>query len=150
MSNENAAIQSRWFEEVWNKGREEAIEEMFAEDGIAYGLGESEVDVRGPAEYRPFFQRLRGAFPDIKVTIEDAISEGDKVGARWVAEMTHTGDHLGIPATGKRVKIRGVLISRFRDGKIIESWNSWDTLGLLQQIGAISSTTKILEKQQQA
>ena len=145
MSKENIALIHRWFEEVWNKGRAEAIEEMFAADGIAYGLGEAGIDVHGPAAFKPFFERLRGAFPELKITIEDTLAEGDKVAARWSATMTHQGDHLGIAATGRKAAVTGMSIVRIRDGKIVEAWNNWDMLGLMQQIGAIAPPTTLLE-----
>lgn len=144
MPNENVALLHRWFEEVWNKGRAEAIEEMFAADGIAYGLGEAGVNVRGPVQYRPFFDKLRGAFPDFYLRIEDTVAEGDKVAARWTAEMTHQGDTLGLPATGKKVAVTGMTIVRVRDGKITEAWNNWDVMSLMQQINA-GVEVKLLE-----
>ena len=145
MSTENVRLIQRWFDEVWNKGRAEAIDEMFAADGIAYGLGEAGVDVHGPSAFKPFFEKLRGAFPDFEVTIEDTVAEEDKVAARWTARMTHRGDQLGLPATGKRVVVTGMSIVRIRDGQIIEGWNNWDVFGMMQQIGAGTSTATLLE-----
>jgi steroid delta-isomerase-like uncharacterized protein len=145
MSDENVALMYRWFDEVWNKGRAEAIDEMFAADGIAHGLGEAGVEVRGPAEFKPFFAKLRGAFPEFEVTIEDTIAEADQVAARWTARLTHQGDHLGIPATGKKAIVSGMSIIRVRDGQIIEGWNNWDIMGLMQQIGALQPATTLLE-----
>lgn len=136
MSTNNSELICRWFEEVWNKGRAEAVDEMFAADGIAHGLGEADIDVRGPAAFKPFFEKLRGAFPDFQLTIEDTISEGDKVAARWTARMTHGGDHLGLPATGRPVVVSGMSIIRIRDGQIVEGWNNWDMMSMMQQIGA--------------
>ncbi|HEX8845046.1 MAG TPA: ester cyclase [Pyrinomonadaceae bacterium] len=137
MSKENVALIHRWFEEVWNKGRAEAIDEMFAEDGIAHGLGSEGETLQGPAGFRPFFENFRGAFPDIRVTIEDTVAEGDKLAARWVGRMTHRGDHLGVPASGQAAEITGMCIVRIRDGQIVEAWNNFDMMGLMQQIGAI-------------
>ena len=138
MSRENVALIHRWFEEVWNKGRAEAIDEMFAEDGVAHGLGDQGAKLIGPAGFKPFFETFRGAFPNIKVTIEDTVSEGDKVAARWVGRMTHQGDHLGFAATGRQAEITGMSIVRIRDGKIVEGWNNFDMMGLMQQLGVIS------------
>ena len=136
----------RWFEEVWNKGRADAIDEMFAEDGIAYGLGEAGMDVRGPAAFKPFFERLRGAFPDMQVTIEDVVTEGDITASRWRARMTHRGDQLGIAASGRQAEVTGMSWVRLRDGKIVEAWNNWDIFSLMQQIGAGEPTSaKLLE-----
>jgi steroid delta-isomerase-like uncharacterized protein len=145
MSNENDAFIRRWFEEVWNKGRREAIDEMFDQEGIAYGLGEAGVEVRGPEGYKPFFEKLRGAFPDFEVTVEDTISEGDKVAARWTARITHRGDQLGIAPTGKEVTITGMSIVRLSDRKIVEAWNNWDIFELMQQLGAMTATATLLK-----
>jgi hypothetical protein len=92
MPQDNAAAMHRWFEEIWNNGRDGAIDELFAEDGVMCGLAETGVEVRGPAEFRPFVDKLRGAFPDIHVTVEQTVSEGDWVAARWTVRMTHEGD----------------------------------------------------------
>ena len=145
MSKENVALIHRWFEEVWNKGRAEAIDEMFAVEGIAHGLGETGFVVEGPAGYKPFFEKLRGAFPEFELTIEDTIVEEDQVAARWTARMTHRGDQLGIPATGRQAVVTGMSIVRIRNGQIIEAWNNWDILGLMQQIGAMQPAATLLE-----
>ena len=77
MSEENKALIRRWFEEVWNKGREEAIDEMFAAEGIAHGLvEEGDKTMRGPANFKPFFQKFRSAFPEIEVEVADTVAEG--------------------------------------------------------------------------
>jgi steroid delta-isomerase-like uncharacterized protein len=131
----NKAVVQRWFEEVWNQGRAESIDALFAEDGVSHGLGEAGVEVRGPAAFKPFLERLRGAFPDIHFTVEDTLAEGDRVAARWRAEMTHRGDHLGLPASGRQAEVTGMSIVRIADGKIVEGWNNWDMMGLMQQIG---------------
>jgi steroid delta-isomerase-like uncharacterized protein len=126
----------RWFEEVWNQGRFETIDELYAADGIAHGLGEPGADVRGPAGFRPFAERFRSAFPDIRITVVDTIAEGEKIATRWTATLTHTGDQLGVPATGKQATVDGMTIAYVRDGQIVESWNNWDIAGLMRQLEA--------------
>jgi hypothetical protein len=86
MSEANKALVRRWFEEVWNQGREETIDELFAAEGVGYGLGDTDVTTRGPAEFKIFANNLRGALPDIHMTIEDIMAEGDKVTVRIAAE----------------------------------------------------------------
>jgi steroid delta-isomerase-like uncharacterized protein len=135
MSAENIEVVKRWFDEVWNKGRMESIDELFAADGIAYGLGEAGKDVQGAQEFKPFVQRIRGAFPDIRITVGDTISEGDKIAARFSATMTHTGDDLRFPATGGRVAVSGMSFTRIRNGQIVEGWNNWDIYGMMQHAG---------------
>ena len=132
----NKALVRRWFEEVWNKGRAEAIDELFAADGIAHGLSDdAENPLRGPADFKPFHETFRGAFPDIEVIVEDMIAEGDKVAARCSVRGKHTGDHLGVAASNAPVDFTGVSIVRIKDGKIVEGWNNFDFMRMNQQIG---------------
>ncbi|HEX5708066.1 MAG TPA: ester cyclase [Pyrinomonadaceae bacterium] len=138
MSEENKALVRRWFDEVWNKGRAEAIDELFAEDGTAHGLGDVEgASLRGPAEFKPFHQKFREAFPDIEVTIEDVITEGDKLAARCLVRGSHRSDSLGFAATNRGVGFTGMVFLRIRDGKIVEAWNNFDFMSMFQQLGAL-------------
>jgi steroid delta-isomerase-like uncharacterized protein len=145
MSAENIQVIRRWFDEVWNQGRMEAIDELFAADGIAYGLGEAGKDVHGAAGFKPFVHRIRNAFPDIHITVDDTINEGDKIAARFTATMTHTGDDLGFPATGKRVTVSGISFTRIAKGQIVQGWNNWDIYGMMQQLEAEPSTATLLD-----
>jgi steroid delta-isomerase-like uncharacterized protein len=131
------AVIYRWFEEVWNQGREATIDELFAPDAIAHGLGEAGNEVRGPAGFKLFYRNMRTTFPDLRVRIDDAIAEGPTVVVRVTLEGTHLGDGFGVKATGKRVRVEGIVIARIDQGRIVEGWNSWDQLGLLQQLGAL-------------
>jgi steroid delta-isomerase-like uncharacterized protein len=141
MSEQSEALKvlvRRWFEEVWNKGREEAIDELFAEDGIAYGLAdETGAPLRGASGFKPFFRNFRNAFPDIEVVVEDTIAEGDRVAARCTVRATHAGDSLGFAATQKPMEITGMTIVRVRDGQIVEAWNNFDFMGMFQQLGTL-------------
>ena len=133
----------RWFEEVWNKGRAEAIEEMLAPDCIIHGLGGVEADLRGPAAFKPFFARFKGAFPDIQITVEEVIADGDRCACRFTGRMTHQGDHLGVPATGRDVALEAMAVTHWRNGQIVEAWNTVDMLGMLHQIGAVQTSVSL-------
>ena len=138
MSEENKALVHRWFDEVWNKGREEAIDELFAEEGVAHGLAdETGAPLRGPANFREFHGKFRGAFPGVEVSVDDAISEGDKVAARCTVRARHEGDTLGFAATSRPVEFTGMTFARVRDGKIVEAWNNFDFMSMYQQLGAL-------------
>ena len=138
MSDKNKALIRRWFEEVWNKGRAEAIAEMFADDGIAHGLSD-DVDnpLRGPQGFLPFHAQFREAFPNIEVIVEDQIAEGDKVATRCSMRGKHSGDSLGFAATQMPVDFTGVTITRIRNGQIVEAWNNFDFMKMYKQLGAI-------------
>jgi steroid delta-isomerase-like uncharacterized protein len=132
---ENRALIHRWFEEVWNQGRAEAIDELFAEEGVANGLAdETGAPLRGPTGFKPFFAKFRDAFPDIEVLVEDTVAEGDKVAARCRVRATHGGEGLGFAATNRPVEFTGISIVRIRDGKIVEAWNNFDFMSMFQQI----------------
>ena len=137
MSEQNKAIVRRWFEEVWNRGRVETIDELLAPHGIGHGLGDSEADTHGPEGFKPFVANLRGAIPDMHISLDDVIGEGDRVALRFTLRGTHTGPGLGIPPSGNRVQIQGVIIVKLLNGQLVEAWNSYDQLGLLRQIGAL-------------
>ena len=137
MSEANVALLKRWFEEVWNQRRTDTITELFAPDAVAHGTSDNGGDMRGPKGFLPFYERICGAFPDMKVKIEDAFGDGDKAVIRWSATMHHKGDHLGPRATGRLVTLTGATIARFENGRVVEAWDHWDKLGMLQQIGVV-------------
>jgi steroid delta-isomerase-like uncharacterized protein len=137
-ASDNLALIRRWFEEVWNKGRAEAIDELFDEEGVAHGLAdEGGAPLRGPANFRVFHSKFREAFPGIEVVVDDAISEGDKVAARCTVRGRHEGDTLGFAATSRPVEFTGMTFARVRDGKIVEAWNNFDFMSMFQQLGAL-------------
>lgn len=138
MSEENKALVRRWFEEVWNRGRAEAIDELFAADGVAHGLaGESGQGLRGPAGFRPFFESFRAAFPDVEVVVEDAVAEGDMVAARCAVRATHRSPALGFAATDRPVGFEGITLVRVRGGQIAEAWNFFDFMSMYRQLGVL-------------
>lgn len=138
MSEKNKAIVRRWFEEVWNRGDANVIDELLAEDGVIHGLADAGGNpVTSPGGFREFHTQFRGAFPDIRVTVEDLIAEDDKVVARCSVRGQHTGAHLGFEATNAPVAFEGVAIVQVKDGKIIEAWNQWDFLQMNKQLGVL-------------
>ena len=132
---ENTRIMRRWFQEIWNEGQMETIHELFARDGVARGQRGAEAEIHGPEEFVKFVQEIRGAFPDMKIQVEDIFGADDRVVLRWSATMKHTGDGLGMPPTGRTIRSRGITIARISGGKIVEGWDNWDQLGMLQQMG---------------
>jgi steroid delta-isomerase-like uncharacterized protein len=138
MSEENKALVRRWFEEVWNKGRAEAIEEMFDANGIAHGLSDDPANpIKGPRDFRPFHTVFRDAFPNMEIVVEDTVAEGDKVAARCSVRAKHEGEFLGRAATASAVDFTGITIVRIQDGKIVEAWNNFDFMTLHRQVGLL-------------
>jgi steroid delta-isomerase-like uncharacterized protein len=136
MSEENKEIVRRWFEEVWNKGRADAIDEMFDENGIAHGLSDDPSNpIKGPTNFKPFHAVFRDAFPNMMIVIEDMVAEGDKVAARCSVRGKHEGDFRGRAATQSPVEFTGMTIVRIGNGKIVEAWNNFDFMTMNKQLG---------------
>lgn len=131
MSDENTRLIVRWFEEVWNQGRREVIDELLAADCTIHDGSSA---IHGPEEFRVFYDRIRAAFSDIRVTPQHGVSAEGYVCMRWSLKARHTGDDLGLPATSKVVEATGMTIVRIVDGRFAEGWQNWDMLGLMQQI----------------
>jgi len=129
---DNKAIYRRIVEEGFNKGNMSVLDELVAANHVNHTD-----NVHGPEEYKRFISMYRAAFPDLQMTIEFQIAEGDKVVNRWTSHGTHRGDLMGIPPTGKQVAVTGTYIARIVGGKIAEEWGNMDTLGMMQQLGII-------------
>ena len=136
---ENIVLMRRWFKEVWNEGRVQTVYELLAENAIGVGHDQPGVEIHGPDDFVALFNRVHGAFPDMKITLEDVSGVDDKVLVRWSAAMTHTGNHLGFPATNKRVRISGITITRIENGKIAYGCDNWVQLALIQEVSAAVS-----------
>jgi predicted ester cyclase len=131
---ENKATIRRWVEEAWNTGNFASADGMYT---ATYVLHDSSGPIEGPTGLTQFIIMFRIAFPDLHMTIEDQITEGDKVAWRFTTRGTHTGEFMGIPPTGKQVTVTGMVCSRFAGSKWEEDWSNFDALGMLQQFGVI-------------
>jgi steroid delta-isomerase-like uncharacterized protein len=136
MSDANKAIAKRFFDEMCNGRKLNLAQEFFAADHTHHdpsnpGLGP------GPEGMKQLVTVYQTAFADAHWTVNEMLSAGDTVITRWTGTGTHSGSLQGIPPTGKKVKVTGIWMQRFSGGKIVESWDNWDSLGLLQQVGAI-------------
>jgi steroid delta-isomerase-like uncharacterized protein len=133
----NKALLRRFYEELWTKGNLEVIPELVAEDFVDHHA------LPGAPPGREGLAALvttwRTAFPDMRETVEDLISEGDKVVGRFTMRGTHSGEFMGVPPTGRSVAMSGIDIVRVAGGKIAEFWYGEHLLELMQQVGAIQS-----------
>jgi steroid delta-isomerase-like uncharacterized protein len=117
-----------------NSGNLDALHEVFAPNVTDRDPASDQAP--GPEGFIQFFTGFRAAFPDLSISVEQLVADEDNVAIAYTVTGTHRGDFLGIPATGKSIKARGVQIARFENGQIVERWGSSDQLGILQQIGA--------------
>ena len=128
---DNRALSRQWFELVWNQKRGNVIDEIMAPGCVVHGLGDERV---GPPAFHEFHDMFVGAFPDITVTVDDVIGEGDKTAGRFTVRGTHRGDHLGFKATGKPIVATGMFYAHWKDGRMIEAWNEFDSAGRIQAL----------------
>lgn len=134
MSEQNKAVVRRVIEEIVNQGNFSLISELVSPQ---YAYFEPTVgSVQGREGYNKLVGMYRTAFPDVKMTIDEQIAEGEKVVTRWSAEGTHRGELMGVAPTGKRVRVQGVVISRVKDGQIVEDFENYDVHGMMRQLGA--------------
>ena len=139
---ENKAIVRRINDEVWSEGHLDVIDELIADNFVATVVGAPE-QIRGPQGFREFVVTYRKAFPDLRITIDEQLAEGETVVTRWTATGTNEGELMGIPATGKQATTAGINVNRISGGKLVEGWGLFDQLGLLQQIGAVPTPTRV-------
>lgn len=136
----------RWFEQVWNKRRREAIGELFPPYGVAH---DGDLSSTGPQAFYDFFDRMTAIFSDIHIDVHDDFAENDRLCLRWKCDARHTGPGLGVPPTNRLTHVTGISIMRIEGGHIVEAWQNWDMLGLMQQVGILApSVTYIAETQE--
>jgi predicted SnoaL-like aldol condensation-catalyzing enzyme len=124
ISEQNKALVHRWFDEVWNQGRRETIQELFPSHGV---LHDGSKTLRGPEEFARFHDALRSEFTDFCITPVVSLSEGDLASVHWSVTCRHI-------ASGKDVKLTGISIVRIKDGQFVESWQNWDEAGVEAQL----------------
>ncbi len=118
MSHEAVQVLARWFEEVWNLRREETIDELLTANSICHT---DEGPVIGPEEFRQkMYYPFLAAFPDVRVTVEEIVPDGNRVIVLWSATGTHSGDIPGLPATGRRVEFKGLTRALVVNGKMMD------------------------------
>jgi steroid delta-isomerase-like uncharacterized protein len=134
---ENKAISRRGIEEGFNKGNLAALDQIYAANHVNHdappGLPNN---LEG---LKQFIGMYRAAFPDLNTKIDHQIAEGDKVVTHWTATGTNKGSLMGMPATNTNATITGITIERIAGGKIVETWNTYDQVGMMQQLGVIQA-----------
>jgi steroid delta-isomerase-like uncharacterized protein len=140
---DKSTIVRRLYDEVWNKGNVKLVDELFTTNYV----GNDPVEpTRGPNGVRDVVTKYRNAFPDCRLEIDQVLPAGDQVVVRWQYSGTHKNNFEGIPPTGRHVTGPGISIYRFKGDKIEESFDNWDALGMMQQLGVVTlpgKTSKI-------
>jgi steroid delta-isomerase-like uncharacterized protein len=136
MSEENKAVVNRFYE-VFDEGDLSIVDEVLASNFVEHNPFPEQPP--GPEGMKQVLSMMRAAFPDSEMAVEDVIAEGDRIAVRAEMTGTHRGEFMGLPATGNRVTVTGLSIWRVVDGKIVEHWEQFDAMGMMQQLGAIPS-----------
>ncbi len=133
-SDDNKALVSRFYEEVWNRGNVDVATEIFADAYVRHDLRPTQAEAGSPGQAK-IAADFRRAFPDLTPHVDLMVAEGDLVAARWTMEGTRMGPWGGVEPTGNRARFSGVNFFRIRAGRVVEIWNHRDDLGLMQQVG---------------
>src|ERR687889_2806700 len=133
MSEENKALARRSWQIV-NQHNPDLIDEFYTADFVWH---EPDQDIQGSEEAKQFVSTFFEAFPDLNVTVEDEIAEDDKVVTRWTIRGTHQGELMRIAPTERQIELKGIPIHRFEGDKIVEEWERYDKLGMMQQLGVV-------------
>ena len=133
---ENKALVRRFYEEVWDRGNSDFAFEVFADDYIRHDLRPTGA-LPGPEGQKRIADDFRAAFPDLRVTVDLMVGEGDYVVGRWTASGTHLGSWGALEATGRQATFSAVNVFRIENGKVVEIWNHRDDFGLSEQIGSV-------------
>jgi steroid delta-isomerase-like uncharacterized protein len=130
---DNLAVQQKFGSAV-NSGQLELLRDVIAADVVDHDPAPDQGS--GPEGYIRMFAALRTSFPDLAVSVDQIVTDEDKIALAYTMTGTQKGEFLGVAPTGRKIRARGVQIARFQDGKMVERWGSSDQLGILQQIGA--------------
>lgn len=148
MGTDNIALVRRLVEEVWNKGNVAVLGELVSDKYI--GAHPIIGTVRGLEGFKQEVQTFRAAFPDLRLDIDDIGMTGDRVFIRWTARGTHRGAFMGVQPSNNKGQVLGISLYRFAEGKIAEHHESFDTLSLFQNMGAVPPLDRIIKGVQQS
>ena len=138
---ENKEKVRRFMEEAFGQDKPQLLEDLLDPDFVRYDPYIEAGEVRGVQTVKENIVWFHTVFPDLSCTIEDQVAEGEKVVSHYTIRGTHQGEEFfGVPATGKRLEMRGIQIDRFEGGKLVEERAEFDLLGALQQLGAVPET----------
>lgn len=133
---ENKELVHRLHSEIWSEGKLDLVDEIVSEDYVEHNPTVPH-DARGPSDYKQSVEMFRTGFPDLTLTEEDTIVEGEKVVSRLTIRGTHEGVFIELEPTGTTIESAGVVINRIEDGKLVESWPLPDMMGIMQQLGIV-------------
>jgi steroid delta-isomerase-like uncharacterized protein len=148
----NKQIVRRFIDELWNGRQLQVADELFSADCVTHQLQSGQASTTAPRSPQHMKEHVEGwlaAFPDLHITAEDMLAEGNMVFTSTLLQGTHLGSWSGVAPTAKQVSIRFMVVHRIQDGKICEDWVLVESLGFLQQLGLAPPTAEMLENARQ-
>lgn len=136
--NENLSLLVRSLE-AWNRHDLAAYRELYAPEAVIHGVAPVPL---GVAETLGVYTAFFAGFPDLQLTVEETICEGERIAVRFAIGGTHQGEFQGIPPTGRRIAVQGITTLRYHDGRVVERWNQLDQFAMLQQLGVLPAPTQ--------
>ncbi len=127
----------RWFDEIWNRGNLDVIDEYMGPETVIHDAGPEPGDISSPEVFKGMAAAMRSAFPDLVVTIHETVVQGERTALRFTATGTHKGPFLGVEATGRPFAISGMAMGEWRGERLLRGWNNIDMLSLFATLGIV-------------
>jgi len=138
----NKTIVKKFYQEVWNERKMKAVDAWLSPSHALVDPNATE-SLTGPEAYQAVVSRFSRAFSNLKFEVQDMVCENDKVVASWMISGVHTGEYNGLEPTNGKISVEGISIHQIADGKIMDTYTVWDTLGLLKKVGGVVTVQKV-------
>ncbi len=138
----NKELVKKFYQEVWNERKAQCVEKYLSPSHALVDPNATDTKT-GPEAYKEVLTRFMRAFSNLKFEVQEMVGEKDKVVASWAITGVHTGEYNGLPATNKKITVEGISIHQIADGKIMDTYSVWDTLGLMKKVGGVVTIQKV-------
>lgn len=138
----NKSLVKKFYEEVWNERKAQCVEKYLSPSHALVDPNAAD-SLTGPEAYKRVVSRFMQAFSNLKFEVQEMVCEGDRVVASWMITGVHTGEYNGLEPTNKKISVEGISIHQIANGKIMDTYSVWDTLGLLKKVGGVVTVQKV-------
>lgn len=138
----NRELVKKFYQEVWNERKAQCVEKYLSPSHALVDPNATDTKT-GPEAYKEVLERFLRAFSNLKFEVQELVCEKDKVVASWTITGVHSGEYNGLPPTNKKIVVEGISIHQITDGKIMDTYSVWDTLGLMKKVGAVVTVQKV-------
>jgi len=142
MAATNKELVKKFYQEVWNERKAQCVEKYLSPSHALVDPNATDTKT-GPEAYKTVLARFLRAFSNLKFEVQEMVSEKDKVVASWMITGVHSGEYNGLAPTNKKITVEGISIHQIADGKIMDTYSVWDTLGLMKKVGAVVTVQKV-------